>query len=292
MKTGHRIKLLRLLFGLTQEELASLAGISRPSLVNYELGEYSPIDDIVIRLSDIFDVEPGYLRYGSSMIRNHVWIPSIPKHSQRKQNIIDELEKLFPEFIQENQFTGLVTGTLSDGNHTLLFGRDKIFDCLLLTNSELAEKITATASGLVCHTIEANPFGTIDAFDADCLSFILTQIEDRGLELDFMALRQALTRLTALKTRTVTNLDAVTLVLEAQHNEQNRKDLLEAGDFACRFLTGQSLEQVAADRTPPTIDVSAYTDQLKRSLCIHFKAAYDLLAKERHVNPSFPPNPK
>lgn len=290
MKTGHRIKLLRLLFGLTQEELASLAGISRPSLVNYELGEYSPIDDIVIRLSDIFDVEPGYLRYGSSMIRNHVWIPSIPKHSQRKQNIIDELEKLFPEFIQENQFTGLVKGTLSDGNHTLLFGRDKIFDCLLLTNSELAEKITATAEGLICHTIEVNPFGTVDAFDADCLSFIVAQIEEHGLELDFMALRHSLTRLTALKTRTVTNLDAVTLVYEAQHNELIRDRLLQAGDAASRIITGQTLEQIAGSSSAPTIDVSAFSDQLSKSLCVIFKAAYDLMAKEHHASPSFPPN--
>lgn len=291
MKTGHRIKLLRLLFGLTQEELASLAGISRPSLVNYELGEYSPIDDIVIRLSDIFNVEPGYLRYGSSMIRNHVWIPSIPKHSQRKQNIIDELEKLFPEFIQENQFTGLVTGTLSDGNHTLLFGRDNNFDCLLLTNSELAEKITATAGGLVCNSIKANPFGTINAFDADCLSFIVAQLEEHGLELDFMALRQSLTRLTALKTRTVTNLDAVTLVYEAQHNELIRDRLLQAGDAASRIITGQTLEQIARSSSAPTIDVSAFSDQLSKSLCVIFKAAYDLMAKEHHASPSFPPNP-
>lgn len=291
MKTGHRIKLLRLLFGLTQEELAGLAGISRPSLVNYELGEYSPIDDIVIRLSDICDVEPGYLRYGSSMIRNHVWIPSIPKHSQRKQNIIDELEKLFPEFIQENQFTGLVTGTLSDGNHTLLFGRENNFDCLLLTNSELAEKITAAAAGLNCHSIEANPFGTIEGFDADCLSFIATQIEEHGLELDFMALRQALTRLTALKTRTVTNLDAVTLVYEAQHNELIRDRLIRAGDAASRIITGQSVKQITGSSSSPTIDVSAFSDQLSKSLCVIFKAAYDLMAKERHTSPSFPPNP-
>lgn len=291
MKTGHRIKLLRLLFGLTQEELANLAGISRPSLVNYELGEYSPIDDIVIRLSDIFDVEPGYLRYGSSMIRNHVWIPSIPKHSQRKQNIIDELEKLFPEFIQENQFTGLVTGTLSDGNHTLLFGRENNFDCLLLTNRELAEKISKVAVGLDCRSIDGNPFGAIDAFDADCLSFIVSQIEEFGFELDFMALRQALARLTALKTRIVTNLDAVSLVLEAQHNALIRDRLLQAGDAASRIITGQSLEEIATGNTAPTIDVTAFSDQLSRSLCVIFKAAYDLLAKERIISTSFPPNP-
>ena len=284
--------MLRLLFGLTQEELASMAGISRPSLVNYELGEYSPIDDIVIRLSDIFDVEPGYLRYGSSMIRNHVWIPSIPKHSQRKQNIIDDLEKLFPEFIQENQFTGLVTGILSDGNHTLLFGREKSFDCLLLTNRELAEKITAAAAGLNRHSIEANPFGTIDDFDADCLSFIVSQIEEDGLESDFMALRQALTRLTALKTRTVTNLDAVTLVYAAQNNPIARERLLHVADAISRDFNQESLEQLVSDNRMPTLDVTAYSDPVSKSLFVYLKAAYDLLAKERNLNPSFPPNPK
>jgi transcriptional regulator with XRE-family HTH domain len=291
MKTNHRIKLLRLLFGLTQEELSSLAGISRPALVSYEQGGYSPIDDIIIRLADIFSVEPGYLRYGSPVILNHVWIPSIPKHSLRKQNIIDELDKLFPELIQENRFTGLVTGNLADGNCTLLFGRDKNFDSLLLTNRELAEKITATAGGLVCHTIEDNTFGTIETFDADCLSFLSAQIEEFVLELDFMALRQALTRLTALKTRTVTNLDAVSLVLEAQHNALIRDRLLQAGDAASRIITGQSLEEIANGNSSPTIDVTAFSDQLSRSLCVIFKAAYDLMAKERQSNPSFPNNP-
>lgn len=296
MKTGHRIKLMRLLFGMTQEELASLAGISRPSLINYEQGGYSPIDDIVIRLAKIFGVEPGYLRYGSPLVKNQVWIPNIPRHSQRKQNIIDELLKLLPEFILENSFTGVVAGSLADGGLTLLFGRDTHYDCLLLTNTELGEKLVRTVNGIIHHKIEDNTFGTVESFDEDCLSFVFSQIEKIGFELAFIPMRQSLTRLQAIKTRTVTNLDAVTLEFAAENDKLIRERLLRVADIICQELIGGiSLEQLVSEqkqnRYLPTLDVLSYSDPVSKTFCVILKAAYDLLATEQKISRSFPPNP-
>lgn len=273
-----------------------MAGISRPSLVNYEQGEYNPIDDIVIRLAEIFDVEPGYLRYGSSVIRNHVWIPNIPKHSQRKQNIYEDLEKLFPEFIQENAFTDVVIGKLTDGNRNLLFGRDKNFDCLLLTPSELADKLIAILKDLKQHTIADNPFGTVELFDKNCIMFILTEIEQFGFTLDFSKMAQTLTRVTSIKTRSVTNLDAVALEYAAKNNNIVRDRLIRIANAISIELIGEvTLEQLVDEQEQnkylPTLDVSSYSDPVSKTFCVILKAAYDVLASERKMRRSFPPNP-
>lgn len=286
MKIRHRIKLLRLLFGLTQDELVSLAGISRPSLVNYEQGEYNPIDDIVIRLADIFDVEPGYLRYGSPMIRNHVWIPSIPKHSQRKQTIYDDLEKLFPELIQENAFTSLVMGKLADGNHTLLLGQNKNFDCLLLIPPDLADKLIAIMKGLEQHTIPDNPLGTVELFDDNCIMYILSSIEPFGFSLDFNQMVHTINRVTSIKTRSATNSDAVAMVYAAKNDKFVRDRLLRIADAISQdFIDGLTVEQLVAKQEKnkyiPTLNVSSYSDPVSKTLCVILKAAYDLLVNER-----------
>lgn len=287
MKICHRIKLMRLLFGLTQEELASLVSISRPSMLYYEQGGYSPTDQIVIRLADIFGVEPGYLRYGSPIIQSHIWIPNIRKNSKRMQNTINEIENLFPAFIHENRFTSVVSGYLADGSQTVIFGRDSHDGCLLLTNTQLADKVTAATSGMNCRTIEDNLFGTLESFDADCQSFISWQIEKFGLKLDFLSMRQSLTRLTEIKARKATRLDGVTLVHEASINELARQGLMKVADTACRELVGEPLEKFVAGHNITIPDVLTYSDQLSKSLCVILKAACDLLTKERQTNPSF-----
>lgn len=284
MKIRHRIKLLRLLFGLTQDELVSLAGISRPSLVNYEQGEYNPIDDIVIRLADIFDVEPGYLRYGSPMIRNHVWIPSIPKHFKRKQAIYDEFEKLFPEFIQENAFTCLVTGKLADGNHVLLFGENKNFDCLLLTPPDLADHLIATLKGLEQYKIADNPIGTVELFDDNCILFILTEVESFGFTLYFNQMAHTLTRVAAIKNRSFTILDAVAMEYAAKHDNLVRERLLRiANAISIDFTGGVTLEQLVEEqgKHASSLNVSSYSDPVSKTLLVVLKTACDLLASGR-----------
>jgi transcriptional regulator with XRE-family HTH domain len=296
MEIGNRIKLMRIFFGMTQEDLAGLAGISRPSLVNYEQGAYSPIDDILIRIAKIFGVEPGYLRYGLPIVQNQVWRPSIPKHSQRKQNLIDELKNLLPEFIEENLFSGVVIGTLADGGSSFVFGRDTRYDCILLTNYDLGNII----SNLICEIdnkqINSNAFGTIDTFDANCLAFILEEIKGLGLTLDLAKMRNALTRVLAIRTRSITNLDAVSLEQAANHDKFIRNRLITVADAICHEFLGEvTLDQLVAEQKEnqylPTLDVSTYTDPVSKTFCVILKAAYDVLATEQKISRSFPTNP-
>ena len=53
MDTAGRIKILRLLNGYTQEAIAALIGISRPSIVVWESGKHPPSPEFVIRLAGI-----------------------------------------------------------------------------------------------------------------------------------------------------------------------------------------------------------------------------------------------
>jgi transcriptional regulator with XRE-family HTH domain len=55
------LKLLRLHKGLTQKELARHLHLSSGTISNYENGVHEPDYDTLIRISEFFDVSPGFL---------------------------------------------------------------------------------------------------------------------------------------------------------------------------------------------------------------------------------------
>ena len=285
---------MRLLFGLTQEELAGLAGISRPSLVNYEQGGYSPIDDILLRLAELFWVEPGYLRYGAPPVNYQVWKPNVPKHSQRKQNLIDEIEKLFPDFLEENSFSGVVVGKLADGGYAFLFGRDNHYDCLLIADQDICQVVQKSSSGLKAFHVDCNKSETVDTFDVNCLTIMHQEISKLDLQFELNEMRQSLTHLLTIKAKSVTNLDAVSLEYAAKNDKVARDRLLKVADTICRELVGGgiSLDELILEQKQkqylPTLDVSAYSDPVSKTLCVILKAAYDVLAAEQKMRRSFP----
>ena len=62
---NKRIKELRKLLGLTQEEFATKIGIKRNTLANYEIGRNIPIDGIVFSICREFNVNEDWLRFGT-----------------------------------------------------------------------------------------------------------------------------------------------------------------------------------------------------------------------------------
>lgn len=286
MKINTRIKLLRLLIGMTQEELAFQVEIPRATLGHYEIGSYIPRDMILMQIAEILGVEPGYIRYGSPVIRNQVWIPSIPKHSKSKQTIYEDIEKLIPEFIQENAFTSLVVGKLADGNQTLLFGRNMKFDCLLLISPNLADKLITASKGLEHYTIADNPFGTVELFDDNCIMFILTEIESFGFTLDFNEMLLSLMNVPFIKNRSISNLDAVIMEYAARNNDDVRDKLLRVANIiSMDLLDGVTLEQLVEkherNENLSVLNVSSYSDPVSKTLCVILKTAFDLLAREK-----------
>lgn len=188
MNISQRIKLLRLLNGLTQESLAGLANVSRPALVNYEKNEYDPIDSVVIRLANIFDVEPGYIRYGSPIVSGCVWHLQTPRHSVRRLALLADLQQLLPEFIYENQFTCLAPYTLSSSTSLLLFGRSGRHDCLLYADSALTDFSQEMFRNLKSLTILGHIQGDESELKTDNLESILAKLAEGGVDIDSAAL--------------------------------------------------------------------------------------------------------
>lgn len=60
-KFSERVKSLRIQKGLTQNQLAALAGLSPRGYQHYELGERKPQIDAAIAIADALDVSLDYL---------------------------------------------------------------------------------------------------------------------------------------------------------------------------------------------------------------------------------------
>ena len=58
---GRRIQLFRRRKGLTQEELASILGISRATLARWETGVRKPSSSWILKLAEVLDVSPAQL---------------------------------------------------------------------------------------------------------------------------------------------------------------------------------------------------------------------------------------
>lgn len=61
---NERIKKLRKVLDLTQQEFADRIGIKRNSFANYETGRNTPIDAIIVSICREFNVNEDWLRYG------------------------------------------------------------------------------------------------------------------------------------------------------------------------------------------------------------------------------------
>lgn len=82
---GKRIKQRREQMGLTQEELANKANISRSALANYESGVREPRGAILVRLAEALETSSDYLLGHTSDSRPIEEIAEEAKHSPEIQ---------------------------------------------------------------------------------------------------------------------------------------------------------------------------------------------------------------
>ena len=61
-----RLQALRAEYDLRQEQLADIAGVTRPTYSKYENGSHEPPEYVISRIAAHFGVSPSFLRYGSS----------------------------------------------------------------------------------------------------------------------------------------------------------------------------------------------------------------------------------
>lgn len=142
---GERIKALRTIFGLTQEELAKELDISRSSLSLYETGKREPDYELLRKICKYFNVTADYL------LNSETKMPSSPanlteeeivllnayrsgKLKRRKGLLIQNQGDLIIQNALKN--TGLLApdGNLSDKG-------TKVISDFLTSNAEILKKL-------------------------------------------------------------------------------------------------------------------------------------------------------
>lgn len=205
MDKKERFKILRLLAGLTQAELASIVGLPQTSIGAMERGRYAPSGDTGVAIAKAFCVPFDYLYAGfpsADSKSSLVWIVTPPLRSQHVQNLINEVRALFPLFLEENKIDIVVPSELGDGGFAFLMGhhlesascerrsrlstevelskKDKIlFSCLLLSDKRFVNAFKAAfkAAEIVMMEEKRLSDSTIDTFNIEVL---IRMIPDRN----------------------------------------------------------------------------------------------------------------
>ena len=97
---GKRLKKLRNEYKLTQTQLGEKLGVGKTTISNYETGNSFPDNDMLIRLSEIFNVSTDYL-LGISTIRDHSLLTPKDEHD------ISKTLDVLMEQIENNENTPL-----------------------------------------------------------------------------------------------------------------------------------------------------------------------------------------
>lgn len=92
----NRIRLLRLLKGIKQAELASEILVSQSSLSGYESGKFEPDSKTLLKIADFFKVSVDYLLgRDSPCTSEEQWSRKIPVYKHIQSNLIEKLPAIF-----------------------------------------------------------------------------------------------------------------------------------------------------------------------------------------------------
>ena len=136
MDCGKRIKILRMLHGLTQGELAILSGVERTTLARVEAGKTALSDSSCQKLAKVMGVAPSYLTQGYPRVFGAVWSPLLPLKQQHKNQYKSDMQELFSFLIKENHFDIALSHRLQDGA-AIFLGIKPDLDCLLLLPEDI-----------------------------------------------------------------------------------------------------------------------------------------------------------
>ena len=100
---GDRLRKVREIRGVTQEQLAEMADIARTMIGRYETTDQLPALDTLVRLADALGVSTDYLlgRTDAPDAPYETNYVAPPKPPRRMPRSAEELEKLIREIIRE-----------------------------------------------------------------------------------------------------------------------------------------------------------------------------------------------
>lgn len=98
MDFGQRLRQLRDLNKVTQEELAKYLGVGRPTIAGYETKGKQPSFEILDKIADFFNVSVDYL-LGRTNIQNHEGLPIMESSEEYyvDNEMIKDINNLSPE---------------------------------------------------------------------------------------------------------------------------------------------------------------------------------------------------
>lgn len=176
MNLSDRFKILRLLNGYTQTDLARKANLPQSSVANWENGKYGPGGDTGISLATILGVHPGYLFHGKPQIASAVWFPTSPKRKQHLQAMTKDIYELLPQLLTENKIGAFTPAKLKDGQAFLLGGHSERpdFRFLIVAETSLVKCFLETFSGMhlwspISHEMTSLDKYTVYSFNNDAL---------------------------------------------------------------------------------------------------------------------------
>ena len=140
MERNERLKILRILNGLTQDGLAEKSGLPRGSISIWEKGTNAPSHQAAPVLAAALNVPVGYLMYGTPSLNCGIWQPSVPA-PRHLPMFSRELQKSFSLFCKENGITRCANYVGVDGNLYFLGKEGRPFGFLLLVKNEIREQL-------------------------------------------------------------------------------------------------------------------------------------------------------
>lgn len=150
MKLGEKIKKLRHLRGLTQKELAEIAGISELSIVLYEKGKRKPRVDVLSKIAKALDISLEYLlsekeenidKNSLKFVKRVPVIAKIPAGFPENIPADNIIEYVYLPDIPQESFICIVKGdsmspTLKDGDYIIFIPTKAVYngDIVIVTN--------------------------------------------------------------------------------------------------------------------------------------------------------------
>lgn len=95
---GKKIKSLRLSYGMTQEELANKANVSKSIISAYEKGNRNPSFEVLEKIAEIFNVKEVYFFETDETNENML---DLSKLDSYQQTII---RQIYQEFVQSKRY--------------------------------------------------------------------------------------------------------------------------------------------------------------------------------------------
>lgn len=198
MTPGERIKILRILLGLTQEQLATSAGVNRASVVSWERGSYNPSHSAATALSGVLLCSPGYLLFGDKLIGSACWQPASPQRSKYMKDYIRDVNTLLPPFFTENSINYMAFYNALNGRVAFLGAAGSPLSYMLYLKPEVIGCFDSALSGTVSVEIEGfdnypqTVLGFQEKEDGENLDIYFRLADKNQFQINTEAIRSAL----------------------------------------------------------------------------------------------------